>query len=335
LLSVSKAAQAQTPDPESLPAATLQEAYQAAIEELDRAEQVDPTELRTEALTEVNRRVVAVQGADPNHPRLPYLYGRLYALTGRRGDAIDQLRRFVESREGRSDWESHRRLGDLFIEEFPRLAQGSYERAAELKPGEPTVLAGLSLAAYKVGRIDDALRLAKEAADADGRKTVRIVSHLARMFIAKQQWADAQRAGEQAMELAKGDVKAQPGARRPLSVLDSQYQLAIDLLQARVNEKVAGTDDFLKLAAYVRQRNDLIRRINLHEVLRVLESGVKATAPATPTRLLLEYAVTLADVGRKDEAIATLEKLLAADPTNAAAQEQLDRLKTPAAANER
>ncbi len=309
-------------------APTAQEAHQAALEELDRAEQIDESELTPAILTEVNRRLVVLQGVEPNHPRLPYLFGRLFALGGRRGDAIEQLRRFVDTREGRNEWEAHRRLGDLFVEEFPRLAQGSYERAAELKSHEPMVLVGLSTCAYKVGRLDEAVRLAKEAADADGRKNVRVVAHLARMFVAKQQWVDAQRAATQALELAEADAKARPGVRGPLRLLDLQYQLVIDLLQARIGERVATADDFLQLAALIRKRSELAGRINLHEALKVLEAGLKATAPNTPPSLLLEYAVALAEVGRTEEAIEGFEKLLAAEPANPVATQWLEKLRS-------
>jgi tetratricopeptide (TPR) repeat protein len=324
-LAFSLRASAQTPEPP--PAPTAQELFQAAAKELERAETLDESELTSGVLSDVNRSLVALQGAERTHARLPYLYGRLYALAGRRGDAIEQFRRFVETREGRNEWEAHRRLGDLFIEEFPRLAQGSYERAAQLKAGEPTVLVGLSLAAYKAGRIDEAVRIAKEAADADGRKSVRVVSHLSRMHIAKQQWAEAERAAQTAMELAEAGVKAKPGSRGPLRTLDSQFQLLSDLLWARVNERAATADDYVRLAGLIRKRDELGSRINLHEVLRVLEAGVNATAPNTPMRLLEQYAVTLAEVGRADEAIASFEKLLAADPSNVTATEWLARLR--------
>ena len=308
---------------------TREDALRAAVEALEQAErQQEEGEVRATAMEEINRRLTTLQGADPTHPWLPYLYARAYALAGRTGDAIDQLRKFVETREGRNEWQAHLRLGDLFLQEYPRLAKASYEKAAALKADEPTALLGLSACAYKTGEVDAALRLAQQAADADARKTVRIVNHLARMFIAKQQWAEADRAAVLALELAETAVRSRPGMRGPLRTLDGQYQLLTDFLQARVGEKVAGPEDFVRLAGYIRKRSDVAARLSLHDALRVLESGVNATAPNTPPRLQEQYAVTLAEVGRTEAAVAAFEKLLTLDPSNATAADWLERLRS-------
>jgi len=305
-----------------------EEALRAAVEALEQAEEQDEGGVRAAALEEINRRLSTLQGVDPAHPWLSYLYGRAYALAGRSGDAIDHFRKFVETREGRNEWQAHRRLGDLFVGEFPRLAKASYDKALALKADEPTALLGLSTCAYKTGDVDEALRLAQQAADADGRQTVRIVGHLTRMFIAKRQWADADRTAVLALELAEAGVGKRPGARGPVQTLEAQYDLLTDLLQARINEKVAGAEDYVRLAGFFRKRNDISARLALHDALRVLELGVESTAPDTPARLLEQYAVTLADVGRTEAAIAAFENLLTLDPSNSTAAERLGRLRT-------
>ena len=310
---------------------TREDALRAAVESLEQAEQQqEEGEVRATAMEEINRRLTALRDAEPTHPRLPYLYARAYALAGRTGDAIDQLRKFVETREGRNEWQAHLRLGDLFLQEYPRLAKASYEKAAALKANEPTALLGLSSCAYKTGEIDDALRLAQQAADADGRKTVGIVNHLARMLIAKQQWTDADRAATLALELAESSVRHRPGMSGPLMTVDAQYQLLIHLLQARVAEKVAVAEDFLRLASYIRRRSDVTARLALHDVLRTVEGGVNATAPNTPPRLQEQYAITLAEIGRTEAAITAFENLLALDPANPSAPAWLERLRSAA-----
>lgn len=304
-----------------------QASHDAAVAELDRLETLDADDITTSSMEALNKHVSALQTADPSHPRLTYLFARAFALSGRTKDAIEQLRRFVETREGRTEWEAHRRLGDLFVDEFPQLAKASYNRAAELKAGEPTVLLGLSNCAYKLGRIDEAVGIAKDAADADGRKTVRVVSHLARMLIAMQSWPDADRAATLAMELADAQVKAHPGQRAPLRVMDAQCKLTVDLLQARIADRSAGAEDFLRLAGLFRKRNELAAALNLHEYLRILEAGIDASSETPSTRLLAEYAGMLAEVGRSADAIAAYEKLLALDPQNAVAAERIKKLR--------
>ena len=329
LLGISIRAAVAQDAPSSLPPEKVnpQASHDAAVVELDRLETLDADDITASSMEALNRHIAALQTTEPSHPRLTYLFARAFALSGRTKDAIEQLRRFVETREGRTEWEAHRRLGDLFVDEFPQLAKASYHRAAELKAGEPTVLLGLSNCSYKLGRLDEAVGIAKDAADADGRKSVRVVSHLARMLIAKQSWPDADRAATLAMELADAQVKAHPGQRAPLRVIDAQCKLTVDLLQARIADRSAGAEDFLRLAALFRKRNDLATTLNLHECLRILEAGVNASGETPSPKLLAEYARMLAEVGRTADAIAAYEKLLALEPQNVAAAEQIRKLR--------
>ncbi len=322
---------AQEPSPtEAKP--SQEEALRAAVEAVEQAErqQQDEGAVRPTASEEITRRLNTLQSAAPGNPWLYYLYGRAYTLAGRTGDAIDQLRKFVETREGRNEWQAHQRLGDLFAGEFPRLARASYDKALALKPGEATALLGLSTCTYRIGDVDEAMRLAQQAADADGRQTVRIVAHLARMLIAKKQWSDADRAAVLAIDLAEADVRKRPGLRGPVQTLEAQYDLLADMLQARINEKVAVAEDYVRLAGFFRRRSDVSARLALFDALRVLELGVNSTAPNTPAKLQEQYAVTLAEVGRNQEAVAAFEKLLTLDSTNTTAIEWLERLRSAA-----
>lgn len=307
--------------------ANPQALHDAAAAELVRLEALDAEEIDATALELLNKHMAALQTADPSHVRLSYLFARAYAISGRPKDAIEQLRRFVETREGRTEWEAHRRLGDLFVDEFPQLARASYHRAAELKAGEPSILLGLSNCAYKLGQLEEAIRLAREAADADGRKTVRVVSHVARMLIAKQEWTDADRHAALATELAAAQVTSQPGRRADLRVLDAQYKLTVELLQARIADRSAGPDDFTRLAALYRRRNELAAQLNLHECIRILEVGIKSMGDSPSTKLLEEYAAMLAEVGRTVDAVAAYERLLMVDPQNVRALEGIKKLK--------
>ncbi len=332
VLVVPTMAQSPSAPPDSGTKPSADEAYRAALSAMTALEEGDQSQISPAVFEETNRLLTALRVADPAHPRLTYLVARFNALAGRSGDAIEQLRRFVDTREGRNEWEAHRRLGDLFVNEYPQLAKASYERAGELKANEPAVLLGLSNCAYKVGQLDEALRLARQAVEADGRKTVRVIGHLARMSIAKQQWSEAEKASAQAVELALKKVEAAPGRRRPLEELDSQYQLVVDLIQSRIAEAAAGPDDYLRLAGFFRKRNELAAKLNLHECLRIVETGVNAL-PSPPARLLEEYAVLLAEVGRTDDARASFEKVLALDPANVTAAQWLERLRPPPPTN--
>ena len=309
------------------PAIGVDEAVRRAIDALDRLEARDESDALVPLTDEANRYIEIVEAQDAANPWIPYLYGRAYALMGRRGDAVDQLVKFVETREGRNEWRAYRLLGDLFIDEFPRLAKANYEKAKTLNPAEPTVLFGLSVCAARLGDRERAISLARETLEVDGAQTVRYVSHLAALLSADGQSNEAFKEAQRALDLARTATQAEPGAHRPLLVVDGQYQQMINILEARVNEP-AHTDvsDYLRLAALVRQRAQIRQTLMLHDVLRVIEAGVDKTAPDTPPALLEQYGIALAEVGRTDAATDAFEKLLKLDPNNKVATEWLTRL---------
>lgn len=279
-------------------------------------------------LEEVNDRIDVLRTRDPGNPSLGYLYGRVYALIGRQGDAIDHLRRFVETPEGRNEWKAYRILGDLFVGEFPRLAKANYEKAAALNPTEPALAYGLSLCAFRLGTTDEAIRLAQQAVSADGGKTVRYLAHLANVLQAAERWDDAIADAERALKVAVNAVGASPGVHRALLTADAQYQQIIAVFQARARQSGdVPAETYVRLAEYYRERAKLADRLALHDALAVLTAGVERTAPNTPSALLDRYAATLDEAGRSADAVAAYEKLLQADPANVNATKQLERLR--------
>ena len=312
-------------------------ALRAAQEALDRLEEANGEAAVRAILDEVNRHVADLRASDPDHPRLSYLLGRIYQVTGRGGDAIDQLRKFVQTREGRNEWRAYRMLGDLFVEEFPRLAKANYEQAAALKAGEPSVLYGLSLSATKLGRQEEALRFARQAVESDDAGAVAYVSHLARILMSQQAWEDAERTARSSLELARRAMRDKPSRSDPIQVADAQYALLMEIVQSRLAaagprsaeptgvDAVETADLYLRLAGFVRERMHLASILSQHQVLLVLEAGVGRTSPDTPVDLLEAYALALADVGRSDDALDTFQRILAASPQNARAAEWLQR----------
>lgn len=316
---------------------SVDEALRVAQDALDQLEEADGEAAVRALLDEGSRHVAALQASDPDHPRLPYLFARIYKITGRNGDAIDQLRKFVQTREGRNEWRAYRMLGDLFVEEFPRLAKANYEQAAALKAGEPSVLYGLSLSAMKVGRQEEALRLARQAVESDDEGTVAYASHVARILLSQQAWEEAERTAQSSLELARRAMRDKPSRSDPILAVDAQYALLMEIVQSRLaaagprNAEPTGVDAvetaglYLRLAGFVRERMRLASILSQHQVLGVLEAGVQRTSPDTPVDLLEAYALALADVGRTDDAFDTFQRILAAHPQNARAAEWLQR----------
>lgn len=316
-------------DPNTADSTSLQDAVNAAVRTLKRLEETTNNEQFTEAVDEMNRLIEQARQADPQTPWLHYLQGRMYAATGREGDAVSQLRKFIATREGRNEWHAYQLLGDLFIREFPRLAQSNYKKAASLKSHEPAVLFGLSRCASMLGRKDEAVNLATQTVDADRAQSVQYLSHLANMLARSENWVDAQRTAENAVKLAQQQVDANPGQRRLRLELDAQIKQIIEVIYLRLSDSTNDAEiehGFLMLADYARQRAANGSILSEFDVLDILQAGVDRMEPNIPTTLLEQYAVTLAKLGRTAEAIDRFQQLQSADPANATAADWLPRL---------
>jgi len=310
------------------PAVNVDEAIRLAIDALDRLGARSKTGEMQILVDQANDYIEAIQASDPTNPRLPYLLGRAYAFMGRRGDAVDQLLKFVNTRHSRNEWKAYRILGDLFVDEFPRLAQANYKKAAALNPTEPSVLFGLSICAFKLGDTEEAIRLAREVLTSDGGRTVRYISHLAALLNSAGRSKEAVREAKVALDLANASMRDYPGSHERLLAVDAQYRQIIDILQARLSEPSQGAvEDYLSLATYIRERARITQMLSLHDVLRVLMAGVDKTSPDTPPALLEQYGIVLAEVGRIDDAVEVFERLRSIDPDNAAATRWLDLLR--------
>ena len=306
------------------------EALRSAKAMLDRFDARQGENPSSAELEELNRQVLVLQSTDPANSWLSYVQGRAYAYGGRNGDAIDHMRRFVETRDGRNEWKAFRALGDAFVGEFPRLAQANYERAVELNPSDPSVLLGLSICAGRTGDSEEALTLARRAVESDGRRSVRFVSHLARTLSAMKDRGEAEREALSALRLAEAGVRGRPGERGPLYSLGTQLDLLIDIIGGGINESSdAIADDYVRLGDYMARRTDVAAQLARHDRLAILQRGMDASISSPSPRLLEKYAEALADVGRNDDAIAQFEKLLALEPENPVAHQWLTRLRAP------
>jgi len=305
------------------------DAIRAARELLDRLDA--GAAVATEDSESLGRYLEAIRMQAPSSPWLAYLQGRTLVLTGQRFDAISHLRAFLETREGRNDWKTRWVLGDLFLAEYPQLAKTEYEAADRLKPDEPAVLYGLSAAAAKLGRTNESLELARRVVEADGRRTVRYLRHLARLLASERQWPEASREAVNALRAAQEQATSRPGERAPLQLVDAQYQLIIEVLQERLSSLPGSDENYLELVRLLGERAANIDKLVAHDVLAVLKKGVEDTAPDTSPGLRERYAVALAEVGRREEAITEFEKVLAADPASVTATDWLARLRSEAA----
>ncbi len=303
-----------------------EEAIRIAVGAIAQLESADE-ETRRALLDKISQSIAVIIRSSPDNPWLYYLQGNVYAVTGRGVEAASLLQRFVETRAGRNEWNAHRLLGDLFVGRYPRLARASYEAAAKLKRDEPTVLIGLSKCAFSLGDIDGAVQFARRALGASRRHNVSHGRHYASMLMAQESLAEAQRVAERGLDAVQGYAEERGKTRAALEAIGDQYRLLIDILSGRVQATPDAADAYVALSEYLRLQAENDAVLSLHNVLGVLQVGVDNTAPDTPVELLQPYAITLAELGRHEEAVAQFEAILARDAGNPIATEWVARLR--------
>lgn len=328
-------APAAIPDAPAPPRLTLEEATAKATEMLDRFDARWGETPSREELQELEALLAAIQRGDPKDPRVDYLYGRAFAAMGRGGSARNALVRFVETREGRNEWKAFRILGDLFVDEFPRMALAKYQKAAELKPDDPTVLLGMSRAHYEVGELNRALELARRTVEADSSGRLQPLTHLANMFAAAEQWPDAERTALRAIATARELVRSEPPRKSVLIALQQQYDLLVNILQSNLTGGPPQPDTVARLGRAMRERAEVAEQVGLVESATFMEAAMRVLgADATP-EVHLEYGLVLAQLGRIDDAILAFQKVLVVQPDHAEAQSWIARLQSSAAGTTR
>lgn len=324
------------PDAVVSPAApSVADAVQSAREILDATHLTAPREERLAAVERATVLTEAIRSADPANPWLLYLYGRMNALLGRDGDARDNLRKFVETPEGRSEWTAYRFLGELFSAEFPRLARSYYQRARELRGDEPDVLLGLSICEWKLASYDAALTLARAAVEADGRRSSRPLAHLARVLMARKNWAEAEREAAAAFQLSSDAARSSPGSVAAVQSADQDAELLIQVLRGRIGQTPSEADLHLRLEQARRHRLEWATRLMLLDILAELKSAVDRFGESVPVQLRERYAATLAEAGLENDARAQFEAILNEAPDHAAAREWLQTHPAPPNAGSR
>jgi tetratricopeptide (TPR) repeat protein len=323
---------------------SVAEAIRSATRLLDELDTAEDGQRAQTLATKVEDHLDVIRTADESNPWLAYLYGRMLAKTGRQGDAIQQLRRFTTTREGRNEWHAYLLLGDLFVGEFPQLAKANYQKAQVLNQGESDVILGLSKCALKLGHAKEAIALARQAVEANPTQSAKYRIQLVQALRRLGQWDEAAREAEAALEESMRRVQQAPGKLTPLLMVDSVFQLLIDVFRSRIREAAMNrkrdlpfdvtrfASDHLRLAHYIRERAVNAQSMAVHEMVSTLQSGVNETAPQTPIFLLESYGVILAEAGRDAVAIDVFERILSTDSTNKLANDWLDRLRSPSGA---
>lgn len=307
---------------------TVGEALDLARNAIDRLVDSDDPAVRKKAGADLDRGLAVIRTKDPNHPWLPYLYAFVHLREGRSWDAVDQLQKFVNTRDGRNEWKAYRTLGNIVVDSFPRLARSHFLKAAALKEGEPSVLYGLSRCAANIGDYAEALDYAEQAVTADRRKSIKYLTHLAHIAQIRKEWSTATSAANDALAAAKQKVAARGGSFKLLSNVEAQYKLLIEIESARlqdVRDVAELARGYMQLADYARGRSEIVVEMTKYDITGILQAGVDRLGDDAPTELLVQTVIALTNVGNHDDAAALCHRILEKEPGNAFATEWLSQ----------
>ena len=303
-----------------------EQALRAAMEAAERLEDAEGDET-IGLLDRINSYTAIIHADDPINPWLDYLAGYAFAASGRKGDAIERLQSFVNTREGRNYWRAHRLLGDLLINAYSRLAKTCFVKARKLKQKEPAILFGLSRCAASAGEFAAAVDLAEQVVSADREKSLRYVHFLTELLVQEGRWDEARKRARQAVSIAERDLETGGNQRAKLQLLVAEIDISMEVLRGVIREDPTDEDVYLQMADLTRRRAVSGTRISEIDKLKILEEGVRETGDRASPRLLEAYAVALVEVGRTEDAIIAFEKLLAKDPANPTGTDWLTRLR--------
>ncbi len=240
---------------------------------------------------------------------------RLYAITGRRLQAIDRYRVYQQTSDGRSDAKAYLELADLYLAgDLWRQALEHVARARQLDPNNPDVDITFAWAYHRAERFDEALVEAKAAVDKDPqRPRYRFIR--AQVLLSAGQPEEASLEAQRAVELVRARLETAPDDVGMMRMLADYAEVRERALGALLEQRPTDTAVRVDLVRAVRDLAAIRRQIDLYRALRVLLAVPADAEPHVP--LLEQLAEVQAALGKTSEAAETCRKLLAADPENA------------------
>lgn len=326
--SASVSGQPAVPPPGDAPPISADEAIRVAVDALEQLDAAKDADTRRAAAAKAAEMFPHIREGAPGSPWLKYIAARVLLASGRKRDAIDALQDFVGTGVGRTYWQAYRILGDLFVDGFPRQARSYYDKADALASDEPPVLYGLSRCATQLGEKQTAVTLARRAVEADGRRSIQYLSHLTTTLARAGQLDDALREAVAALDRAEVVRRADPASREPVQAADTLYGLAIEIVRGRIARAPAESEDYVRLSRFMQQREAVRLTLALIDALSAIDAGLGQAGEPAPIPLLQERAQLLAKLGRLDDAIDTVKRILDARPDDATAKSWLDKLTT-------
>ena len=284
-----------------------------------------------QAFQRARQIVDSVLARDALNERASYYRARLLILADRSREALSALERWIATDTGKSDWEAHLILGQLYARGgFHKLAKPSFMRALTLNPVEPSVLIELAkcemnLLNYSAAadRMREALRiLGPRATSAEQALLARVLARDGRLDEAYgQAWA--------AVETAQALAVEQPGDREAFRLMGDALTTALEIKQAQVERSPNDPGSCLEASHLIQRRAVVANQLNLLDALAWSLRGLEVGGPSAPPELYLDTAQLLWSVDRRGEARAMVEELLSLYPDHAAGQQMLRDMGPP------
>lgn len=303
---------------------------------LDQLDEYVTLSERRSLLDQADVAINSFKSDFPRNPYIPYLKGRMLSAAGRPREAASNLQTFVETREGRNDWEAHLLIGDLLVNDYPRLANSYYSRADELRPLDPDIRFGMARATAQFGKREDAIRIVRELIASDATDNAKLRTFLAQILLNEQSWEEAEQAAVDALGSLRREVQTYPEAVEPLVGISDMLAVRIQSRRALMALSESTAEDSVVVAQLLRERVANQRIISLLEPLGVLEDAMEVAndnGDVIPDSLRLAFVDLLIEINRKERAKSELNKILAVNPDHAEARRFMEILggKLPAA----
>lgn len=306
------------------------------LEALSQADSALERSRRRDAIRELQEIVIALQANEPQEPWLSYFRGRLLQFVDRKIEAIEQLKTFIDTQTGKTEWAAYRWLGEIMVTEWPQQARAMFKKALALNPDQPDVLLGLSRAAIGTSKMDEAVSYARDAVDADGGQSHKFVEHLTRAQLAQADSASsAQRANLLAgaeqnarknLAMARKNLADNPANTDLLKPVDDAFGLLTTVLNRRIEESPEQADLYIQLVDVAEERTAFAATASRYGQLQTIADALEAVGDNPDIQLLERQGRLLENTGRIDEAIEVYNQIIERQPDNTVAVEGLVRL---------
>lgn len=251
----------------------------------------------------------------PGHGPAVLGLARVYGKTGRRLQAIDRYRVYLQTPEGQGNAKAYLDLAELYLEDdLWRQALEHLTRAQQLDAANADVDIALARAYQRAERFNDALAAAKAAVDRDPQEP-RYRYVRAQVLLSAGEPEQASLEAQRAVELGRAKLAEAPDKIARMRTLADYSVVWEQTLTRLLDQRPTDVSVRADLGRVVKELAVIRQQIDLHRALRILSAVPADSDPHV--KLLEQLAEVQAALGKKQEAAETCRRLLDTDPENA------------------